>query len=169
MYRIDDRPAAIKEVQLYLRGVGYDTLPVIISGIFDDNTVAAVKNFQEKMDISPSGTVDFQTFTLLYEEYVKRNYIREIVEGVNSRITFPLSVGMQGGEVERINDLTIEILDYYGHHHTVRRSGYFSSSTEEGVMIIQELFNIAATGEVDEITYGRMLTERDSIFNFKTE
>ena len=168
MYNIYDKPAAIKEVQLYLRGVGYDSLPVIVSGVFDDNTTKAVKDFQVKNNLQETGTVNYETFVILYDEFKLTTDKREIREKQDSFITFPVSRGMSGEEIEYTNNLIIDILDYSGHHHSVRKSSYFSEATEEGVIILQELFNITPTGEIDEITYERMLIERDSIFNFKT-
>ena len=168
MYNIDDKPAAIKEVQLYLRGVGYDSLPVIVSGVFDDNTIRAVKDFQAKNNLSETGAVNYETFVSLYDEFKLTEDKRGIREKHDSFITFPVTRGMSGDEIEYANNLIIDILDYYGHYHRVRKSAFFSEATEEGVIIIQELFNLTQTGEIDEITYKRMLIERDSIFNFKT-
>ena len=167
MYNFNDKPAAIKEVQGYLRGIGYDSLPVIISGIYDDNTSLAVKDFQTKNALFPSGKVDYPTFTILYENYRARNEERRIREKHGSFIAFPLALGAIGKDVEYINDLLISILDYYGHYHDVRRGGYFSQATEDAVITVQELFNIEKTGIINELTFGRMITERDSIFNFK--
>ena len=167
MYSIYDRPAAIKEIQTYLRGIGYDTLPVIISGNFDDNTATAVKDFQVKSGLTETGTVGYETFTLLYDEYVLSERKRRVAENTDSFVSFPLSRDMSGSEIRDINELIIEILDYYGIYHTVRRGSYFSQSTEEGVIILQKLFNMNPTGIIDELTYERMIIERDSIFNFK--
>ncbi len=167
MYNIDDKPAAIKEIQGYLRGIGYDALPVIISGIFDDNTTLAVKDFQNKKNLNSTGKVNYETFVMLYDEYTVITNERRIQEKHDSFITFPITLGMSGDEIEYVNDLIIEILDYHGHYHSVRKSSYFSEASEEGVIILQDLFNLTPTGKIDEFTYERMLIERDSIFNFK--
>ena len=167
MYYIEDKPAAIKEIQGYLRGVGYDTLPVIISGNFDDNTITAVKDFQEKNALEASGKVNYETFVILYDEYKAQAAERSIREKHDSFIAFPISLGMSGNEIEYVNDMIIEILDYYGHYHNVRRNRFFTAESEDGIIMLQELFNLSPTGKIDEYTYERMLIERDSIHNFK--
>ena len=168
MYYIEDKPAAIKEIQAYLRGIGYDALPVIISGIFDDNTTIAVRDFQDKNSLPVTGKVDYETFVILYDNYKFKTEERRIREKHDSFISFPVSVGMSGNEIEYVNDMIIEILDYYGHYHNVRRGRFFTAATEDGVIILQNIFNISPTGKIDEHTYNRMLDERDSIFNFKS-
>ena len=168
MYYIEDKPAAIKEVQSFLRNIGYDSLPVIISGKFDDNTIVAVKDFKEKNGIDTTGYVNSETYRLLNKEQSIKTQEKNIREKYDSFIIFPLRVGMSGNEIEYINDMISEFLDYYGHFHNVRRGGFFTSATEEGVIIIQEIFGIDKTGIIDEFTYERMLIERDSIYNLKS-
>ena len=168
MYYIEDKPEAVKEIQGYLRGVGYDSLPVIISGNFDENTEFAVKDFQGKRGLDITGKVDYDTFSVLYESYMTQKKEGVIRETHDSFIVFPVTVGMSGNEIEYVNDMIIEILDYYGFYHSVRRGRFFTSATEEGVTMLQRLFNFSPTGEIDELTYERMLIERDSIFNFKS-
>ena len=106
-------------------------------------------------------------FLKVAKKYVLCERKRRVAENTDSFVSFPLSRDMSGSEIRDINELIIEILDYYGIYHTVRRGSYFSQSTEEGVIILQKLFNMNPTGIIDELTYERMIIERDSIFNFK--
>ena len=50
----------------YIRG-SYPGIPIIKnpSGLFDDNTTKAVKKFQEVFKLSPTGTVNFQTWYMI--------------------------------------------------------------------------------------------------------
>ena len=90
MYRINDKAAAIKEIQRYLRVVVGDEIVITPNGIYDDVTRLGVIYLQDKYRLNKSGVVDMRTFDLLYAEY-KRIIERESVQKeVGAYGCFPL-------------------------------------------------------------------------------
>lgn len=74
IYRIDREEEAVAEVQSYLRALSYrhaEIAHVGIDGIYGEETREAVRAFQLLYALEATGTVDNETFLLLYEEHLK--------------------------------------------------------------------------------------------------
>ena len=85
MYRLGDKRAAIREIQKYLHFISdriTNEVPrIAIDGIYGNESKEAVMAFQEYKGIAKTGEVDYETFNLLYSEYLKAKlkYQRESV------------------------------------------------------------------------------------------
>ena len=63
---------AIRNLQRYLRQLSYfdeDISPIVINGVWNDETRNALLEFQRKNGLSPTGTVDRETTLLLHSKY----------------------------------------------------------------------------------------------------
>ena len=167
MYKISDKPAAIREVQKYLRLIGYDSYPVIVSGVYDDKTELAVKDFQTSNGIEVTGEVDEITFARLYGKYRAASRLKELREKTDPLITFPLTAGTVSDEMLHINRMISKLLKKYGIAKHFRVSRTFGKDTEAGVVELRGIYGIDGSGIIDEELYIRIFDDHDSVFEFE--
>lgn len=71
MIRVDDRAAAVYEIQAALRDISSRNERIrprlIPDGIYGSETVAAVESFQRFIGVNATGVVDYTTWTELFE------------------------------------------------------------------------------------------------------
>lgn len=166
MYRIDNRESVIREIQKYLRELGYRDIPILENGMFDRNTRLSVLRFQEERSLPKTGIVDYETFQFIYEEYLRKKLKDEIARNNPFRFKFPIKVGDRSESVFFINQTVAKLLDSYGYPHRIQKSEYFSEETKRGVVQLLQIFGLEGDGSIDEELYLRLLDERDSFENF---
>lgn len=166
MYRINDTMAATAEIQRYLLTVGDGAIPIVPTGVYDNNTRLAIIEFQERSNIEATGAVDYETFTLLYSEYSKIIDERETKAATLTFIRFPLSLGARRTEMIHINDTLGNLLDYYGHAHNLRYNDRFSRETASAVKILRGIYLLGDSESIDEEFYKRMTDDHRSIGEF---
>lgn len=166
MYRIYDKPEAIKRVQIYLGLVGNPDIFVAPTGVYDDNTKKSVRDFQRDKNIYDTGEVDKLTFDLLFHEYsilLEKNALKNAID---SFITFPLLPGQSADGMIHINKAMANLLDYYGYTHRLRESNFYSSETADAVKLLRQIYMLENKEFIDEIFYLRMTKDHNSINKF---
>ena len=166
MYRINDRQAAIRQVQKYLIAVSDSDISLVPSGVFDENTRLSVIEFQKKRGTPATGVVDIATFEHLYIEYRKKTMKDEIKDTVGSFISFPLRPGDMNDGIFHINRTLARLLDYYGVTHRLRASTFYSDETALAVRELRRIYLLEDTDMIDEIFYRRMINDHILIGNF---
>lgn len=168
MYRIYDKPEAIKRVQRYLATASNPEIFVAPTGFFDENTALSVKDFQLMHNLEPTGAVDYTTFTLLYKEYLLITKTSEVRRITDAFITFPLLPGYLGGEMLHINRMMRATLDHYGITHSLRDSNFYSDETANAVKILRKIYLLEEGNIIDEEFYQRLIKDQDSIARFRS-
>ena len=166
MYRIYDRPEAIKRVQDYLRIAANPNIFVAPSGVYDENTRLSVRDFQSSRGLEPTGEVDRVTFDLLFSEYAfltNRNALRDALD---SFIFFPILPGSSSNGMMHINRTLARVLDYYGFTHRLRSSNFYSGETSEAVRILRGVYLMGGADLIDEEFYQRLIKDHDSMGQF---
>ena len=163
MYRIYDKPEAIKRVQQYLSLVGNPNIFVAKTGIYDENTRLSVIDFQTNNSLTQSGIVDKETFDSLYEKYVYNEKKENIKNSADSFISFPILPGSHANGMIHINQMLENILNYHAKTHRILPSTFYSSATSEGVRLIKQIFLMNDGDFIDEHLYFRMIEEHNSI------
>ena len=163
MYRLGDDRAAVREIQRYLHFISdrrYAEIPrVAIDGYYGEETKIAVKEFQKLMGIIESGTVDYQTFTKLYDEYLKAKLLSKAEESFIDEKRFPFALGDKGREVLYINLMLDELSKYFCELGRVDIKPYFSLSTENAIKEIRSIFMLNPIPNVDFNLFERMKYE----------
>ena len=167
MYRINDRQAAVREIKKYLYVIATRVYPEIgrttIDGQYDEQTREAVRRFQEITGLPSDGTVDFRTFTALYEAYRREKndfYARDyIVEATD----FPVGIGSKGENVRALHILINELSGEHPEVGGVGTGSFYSANTAESVRAIQRAYGLYESGEVDKMLFTRMCTELEAI------
>ena len=138
-------------------GRNYPSIPRITdpSGIFNEQTEDAVKEFQRIFNLTPDGVVGRATWYKIARIY---NAVRRLSE-VNSEgippedITdvFPseLSVGDSGNDVRNLQYFLAFISAFEPEIPRIQIDGVFGSATRQAVEAYQQKYGLPVTGEVD--------------------
>lgn len=163
MYQQGDKRSAVREIQKYLYVLSdkkYETIPRIpIDGIFDEETKAAVIEYQKIKLLTESGVVDFETFTALYDDYISvvdNFYTNDYIIGDSS---FPLSENDQNEDVRALHLMINELRKSYPQIVNVGTGSYYSKRTADAVEALRELFVFPKSRKVDKELYRRLKTE----------
>ena len=162
MYRINDKSAAIRNIQKFLARISSDRA-VVPNGVYDENTRLAIVDFQSRMGIAPSGTVDRRTLDMIYSEYISKINNDTLAKGVGSFISFPLREGEMNEAVIHLNKTLSDLLDHYGITHRLRSSSFYSTETAEAVKIMRKIYLLPEDTLVDEELYIRMIADHSSL------
>ena len=174
MYRINDKKAAIKEIQKYLYVISdamYDKkLPrVSITSVFDSETTAAILKYQELNGLKESGIVDYNTFTSLYRDYssiIKEKSVSDFIVG---ETPFPLSKGTQSEDVRALHIIINELTDRFDSIENVGYGAYYSTATVNAVKTLRRIFGFEITETVDKQLYERLRKELAVLNSMRTK
>ena len=154
MYRIEDRVAAIKDLQKML-GVNR-------TGNYDKATVSAVKKVQEKYSVEKTTAVDYKTFLLIVKDY--RDSKKRVWKGdFLFNPGFPYKKDDMGENVRRINEALSIVLSSYRYSDTLPRGAYLGEDSVAGVRFLQKLFGMDDNGMIDAELMNRILAEIEGI------
>lgn len=170
MYLQSDKASAVKEIQKYLFFLSdrkYKDIPRIpIDGTFDKETQAAVIKFQEIKLLSPTGIVDYETFTALYADYNELVADSYTSSDIIIAKELPLKENDQGEAVRALHVLINELKRYYPQIGDVGNGAYFSARTTSSVKKLRELFRLSNSEQVDSELYRRIVREIRARENF---
>ena len=127
---------AVKEMQKYLKNLGYLTGPV--DGGFGGVTESALKEFQQTNGLTVDGIAGLKTLIVLYGNSAKKKETT-------------IKLGMNGDNVKEVQ----EYLKKLGYLSSVA-DGYYGNQTRASVIMFQANEGMGATGEVDSETYEKM-------------
>ncbi len=156
MYFINDKPAAIRNVQSMLRTVSQtddDFTHVPRDGVYGKETRDAVALFQKKKRLAPTGEVNYETFSALV------NACRPAHR--HSDVPVP-SVTLKRGDcnpdVRKLHE-NLRIWNGISKNPVrVPASDYYSEETEAAVRSVERAFCEEETGEMSPALYGKLLT-----------
>ncbi|MBQ7315160.1 MAG: peptidoglycan-binding protein [Clostridia bacterium] len=153
MYFIENKRAAIREVQGMLRTLSYLGEPlyngvpmphVPQDGIYGRQTADAVWQFQEQYRLTPTGRVDYQTFVALRRA---SNDVRT----EPTDVTVPektLSRGDQSDDILLLHHLLALFEQRHPNVFRAPRGSYFGRETEYAVRQIQTYFQQPTDGRL---------------------
>ncbi len=153
MYSMDNTQASVMNVQSMLRTLSYEgeelyygsaLPPVPRDGIYGQQTADAVYQFQAHVGLTPTGRVDYETHTRLFEAY-------EATKAPSGSTNMPsgtLSREDAGEDVVLLHQLLSRFDTYHPHYYRVPRGQYFSTQTEQAVRVLQHIFRQAEDGRM---------------------
>ena len=146
-------------LQTYLRQLAYhdnDIPRVVIDGIFEEQTREALRAFQRKYELAPTGVADRKTWDLLYKKYLESIDENSVAESI---LVFPqlpddffYKVGDEGYGVGIIQ-LILDSLDAYYDFGKIQIDQKFDDKTASAVRKFQEINGILPSGNVDKKTW----------------
>ena len=166
MTDIPNKQAEILELQTMLRLLAQtdSSIPLVNpDGIFGPETERAVLAFQSNMGLSPTGIVDFGTWTAITTAY------RSTKEFTQKGIAlFPFPTGGYTVERNEKSDLVciIQIMlsgidVVYDSFSDITISGIYDEITENAVRLFQKINRLPQTGSVDVMTWNRLASDHN--------
>ena len=168
--RIDELPRAFEELlslgdtgddvrvmQYYLAVIAayYDTIPpVAVSGVFDEDTEAAVRAFQQQFGLAQDGVVGRQTWQAMEDAYEGIRTASNLIEG--GIVLFPgrvLQTGFQGEDVATIQAYLAYIATVSPAIPAPAVTGVYGLETVQAVEAFQQEFGLEVNGIVGVTTW----------------
>ena len=161
MYLINDKKAAIRDLQRFLFVIGQKhAIPhVSIDGFYDPETENAVRTFQRIFSLEITGTAGRETFDAIYAEYLK------IINGASgeklefSKTSFPLKLGESGNAVSILNAVIRELSKSYYKDLPLPYGDFYSIDTDKAVRLLQRYLRVEENGEVTLEFYNKLKRE----------
>ena len=164
MYNYNDNTAAIRALQnmLYQISKNDNELPTVYAdGIYGAETKECVGLIQQRNQLEPTGTVDFESFEVIRSEY--GNSIKEDINKVN---VLPeilkdgvLSKNDESTTVVILQSMLQELSYMYEECENVKLNGVLDNDTVTAIEKIQEVHSLEQTGEVDIPTWNAITIE----------
>ncbi len=155
----------VEAVQYYLEFLSYfnPEIPTVAkTGVYDAETVAAVKAFEQINGLPQTGIVREQTLLKMRDVY--RETVASLPVGYSDPNAkyypgFFISEGMSGTEVSDLQKYLYTLGKAYPELYEVPLTGYFGPQTREAVERFQELFGLYVNGAVGPLTWNSIARE----------
>lgn len=155
---------AVRNVQRYLRQLSlYDKTipPLAIDGIYDHQTRDAILAFQREMALEETGTVDYTTWTALFDAYMQSLLQFQDIGNCSPFPRFPEGYSVGTGS----NHFLVEIIQFMLNELTVwidaiprnAQGGVYDEDTENGIVVFQRTHLLPETGRVDRKTWNALI------------
>jgi len=166
---ISKTPPNIRELQFLLLGLSYtdpDIPRIAITGVWNEQTAAALLAFQNRYALEQTGVVDLNTWERLVSEHEKSAsrfqagaplyplYNPFITESIED---FPLLIEFLQAVLRTLS----EIGAFYP---PIAVTGVWDQATASAVTVIQSLWNLKTTGKLDLPTWNAIA----EMFNLET-
>ena len=160
---------SVYELQKMLRKIfGSKGMKITLNpdGIYGSETEKAVRIFQKRHGISPTGTADNETWNAIAEEYKKT--IEECSSG-DGIVPFYPGCCMTPGEKSDMIYILQVILSalgiIYDDFPEIEINGVFDAPTEQAVKNFQQINRLSPTGVVDVKTWNALAKNYNSYAN----
>lgn len=161
----------VRTVQYYLNIIAYfnsNLEPVPLNGVFDSQTVDAVRRFQEFYGLPVTGIVDNATWNMISKIYIDTvASLPQGYEGTNAKLYpgFVLTKGMRNDNVSDLQKYLVLISENINEIPRTAVTGYFGDLTENAVRVFQELYGLPVSGAVGPVTWYSIAREYDALNN----
>jgi peptidoglycan hydrolase-like protein with peptidoglycan-binding domain len=161
-YMIYDPRQAIRELQTYLLEIAYayPNMPKVTpTGRYSPRTADAVLFHQNRMQISPTGIVDFETWQSIASEYFRIRGERELRESPELPSSLPLSFGSVGHSVTVLQSTVNELREYYPELPMLAVTGSYRNGTAYAIGLLQRRYGLPESTVTDHITWPRIMRD----------
>jgi peptidoglycan hydrolase-like protein with peptidoglycan-binding domain len=158
----------VERMAMYLNTISknYPAIPKItpVSNVYNIDTEAAVRKFQEIFNLPVTGVIDNATWMKIIYIYTSVKKLAEldsrgasIAENSVGRLP-EMKLGDSGVWIQRLDYLLAVVSSYYRDVMTLdSNNDVFDEATENSVKSFQKLFGLPETGVVDSRTWGQLL------------
>ena len=154
-----EKQKAIQEAQGYLRSISltFGEIPLLIpDGVYGEETEKTVLAFQKKQGLEETGIINYETWTEILKEKERAVFISsDSLLIANEEL--PLRRGMQSSAVAHLKAILNKLSEAYGNFSPLEVSDVFEAETERNVKQWQRVIRAEETGEVDKLTWERLV------------
>ena len=159
---LGDTGDEVRVIQYYLYVIStyYDTIPAVaVNGVFNAETEAAVRAFQQTFGLPEDGIVGRQTWQAMDDAYESIRASTGLIDG--GIILFPgrvLQSGFRGEDVATIQEYLAYIATIYPAIPAPAVTGVYGMETVQAVEAFQRQFGLPETGTVGVTTWDAIAT-----------
>jgi hypothetical protein len=117
-----------------------------------------VEDFQKRMNLSPTGSVDKKTFDLLYKEYINAKQ-KDRLDESKAYLKLPIRPGETNFIMRQINQVLYILLDFYSRNFEILPSEYYTDRTSEAVSMMRKIYRLDDKDEIDQEFYVIMMRD----------
>ncbi len=162
--RFGDRGKNVQIIQYFINVIAENTgqlNSVAIDGIFGNDTLNAIKNFQSQNGLNVDGVVGEATWNKMYDvvKGVQNTDVLNIKYRVAETLPYPdklLRLGDKGNDVAYIQTLLNAVFKAFNTALPVTVNGYFDTATANSVSRFQLAYDLSVSGGVDERTWNEL-------------
>ena len=155
----------IIQEQLNRIAINFPLLPLIeVNSIYDEQTVAAVREFQRLFVLSVTGVTDRATWYRISQIYASVKRLSEITsEGQRASYNqqlypgYPLNIGLRGSEVQEIQFYLGRIALFNPLVTAPKLDGIYGETTKSAVVSFQKAYGLTENGIVDEAVWNEIV------------
>lgn len=160
-YSESQKKQHIIELQTYLYAISFinkEIPPVTPSGIYNKETVFAVKTFQHEYGLPETGSTDPATWNKVVSVY--RSYIRvaPIPYDVFPSENYVAHLGENGQLIYILQAMLADICRNYDNSPELTVCGNYNMDTSEMVRFFQKKIGLPQSGNVDSSTWNMLVT-----------
>lgn len=154
-------PVYVRELQEMMRVISTDdpAIPVINpDGIYGRKTAEAVRIFQARHGLSPTGTVDSETWNAIMRESARAKEDRSHGDAISPfpSADYVTKRGEKSPTVFIIQAMLTEICPAYDGLPIEKITGEYDEETERCVRLFQKYNRLEQTGQVDKKTWNAL-------------
>lgn len=160
-YTDSEKKEHIYELQNYLRTISRtdgNIPPIVPTGVYDEKTKEAVRQFQKTYGLPVTGKADRETWERIFEVYLAAE---EYYAENTSIILFPnsdylITEGMNGYPVYILQAVLNTIGQFYANISEIPMDGLYGNSTSDAVKRMQTIIGEESTGRVNYKTWNKL-------------
>lgn len=151
---------AVYEAQGYLRSISrtFGEIPLLIpDGVFGEETEKTVLAFQKKQGLVQTGIIDYETWTAIVKENDRAVFASSDTVLIDKEM-LPLRRGDKNDAILHLKAMLRYLGAKYRNFELVEVSDEFDEATEKSVRQWQRVIRAEETGEVDKLTWDRLVS-----------
>ncbi|HBB72801.1 MAG TPA: spore cortex-lytic enzyme, pre-pro-form [Ruminococcus sp.] len=150
----------IYEIQTYLHAIALmdDSIPLVIpNGIYDNDTIIAVKAFQRKYGLPDTGNTDTATWNKIVSVYRSELMAAPIPYAAFPSAKYTAAPGDSGQLIYILQAMLHDVSTHYDNAPDVTICGDYNQATESAVRRFQQWSGLPQNGRVDSGTWNMLV------------
>lgn len=162
MYSEEQRRQHIYDLQTFLRRIQQEAglpRPLARDGVYGSETAGAVREFQRQNGLPVTGAADFDTWTLIYAQYVPLalgDALPAAAQFFPPQAEAVLRPGSKGGAVYVLQLMLNTMAAHFANMPLIAISGEYDADTADAVSRAQAHLRLPQTGETDRATWNAL-------------
>ena len=154
-----EKQMAIYEAQVYLRNISrvFGEIPLLIpDGIYGEETEKTVLAFQRRQGLTQNGIIGYETWTEIVKENDRAVFLTSETTLID-KDKLPLRRGDKDDAVYHLKTMLRYLGGKHGNFDEVTVNDEFDAETEKSVRQWQRVIRTEETGEVDKLTWEKLV------------